>query len=60
MFLKDTTRFKHGKEHRYCSLVENRRVDGGRKVVQRHVPLDRPVNLLYPAAPRLDSELQAS
>jgi hypothetical protein len=37
MFLKDTTRFKDGKEHHYWSLVENRRVDGGRKVVQRHV-----------------------
>lgn len=37
MFLKETTRFKDGKEHRYWSLVENRRVDGGRKVVQRHV-----------------------
>ena len=37
MFLKDTTRFKDGKEHHYWSLVENRRVDGGHKVVQRHV-----------------------
>jgi transposase len=37
MFLKQTTRFKDGKEHHYWSLVENRRVDGGRKVVQRHV-----------------------
>jgi len=37
MFLKETIRFKDGKEHRYWSLVENRRVDGGRKVVQRHV-----------------------
>jgi transposase len=37
MFLKETTRFKDGKEHRYWSLVENRRVAGGRKVVQRHV-----------------------
>jgi transposase len=37
MFLKESTRFKDGKEHRYWSLVENRRVDGGRKVVQRHV-----------------------
>jgi transposase len=37
MFLKETTRFKDGKEHHYWSLVENRRVDGGRKVVQRHV-----------------------
>ena len=37
MFLKETKRFKNGKEHHYWSLVENRRVDGGRKVVQRHV-----------------------
>jgi transposase len=37
MFLKQTKRFKDGKEHHYWSLVENRRVDGGRKVVQRHV-----------------------
>lgn len=37
MFLKDSIRFKDGKEHHYWSLVENRRVDGGRKVVQRHV-----------------------
>jgi transposase len=37
MFLKESTRCKDGKEHHYWSLVENRRVDGGRKVVQRHV-----------------------
>lgn len=37
MFLKESTRFKDGKEHHYWSLVENRRVAGGRKVVQRHV-----------------------
>jgi len=37
MFLKETRRCKDGKEHHYWSLVENRRVDGGRKVVQRHV-----------------------
>lgn len=36
MFLRFTTRKKNGKEHRYYSLVENRRVTGGR-VVQRHV-----------------------
>jgi transposase len=35
MFLRYTTRKKNGKEHRYYSLVENRRVGGGR-VVQRH------------------------
>src|SRR5215213_4516514 len=37
MFLRQTTRRKDGKEHQYWSLVENRRVDGGRKVIQRHV-----------------------
>jgi transposase len=37
MFLKESRRFKDGKEHHYWSLVENRRVEGGRKVVQRHV-----------------------
>lgn len=37
MFLKESIRFKDGKEHHYFSLVENRRVDSGRKVVQRHV-----------------------
>jgi transposase len=36
MFLRYTTRKKNGKEHRYYSLVENRRLAGGR-VVQRHV-----------------------
>jgi len=35
MFLRYTSRKKNGKEHRYYSLVENRRVAGGR-VVQRH------------------------
>jgi hypothetical protein len=36
MFLRATTREKDGKEHRYWSVVENRRVTGG-PVVQRHV-----------------------
>jgi transposase len=36
MFLRATTRKKDGKEHRYWSLVENRRLSGGR-VLQRHV-----------------------
>ena len=36
MFLRFTTRKKNGKEHRYYSLVENRRVSSGR-VVQRPV-----------------------
>ncbi|HKQ82865.1 MAG TPA: IS1634 family transposase [Steroidobacteraceae bacterium] len=36
MFLRATTRKKDGKEHRYFSVVENKRVRDGR-VVQRHV-----------------------
>src|SRR3970040_3075271 len=36
MFLRATTRRKDGKEHRYYSVVENKRVSGGR-VLQRHV-----------------------
>lgn len=36
MFLRATTRKKDGKEHRYWSVVENRRLPGGR-VLQRHV-----------------------
>ena len=37
MFLRYSTRTKDGKEHRYFSIVENRRVADGRRVVQRHV-----------------------
>src|SRR5262249_43349142 len=36
MFLRGTIRKKNGKEHRYWSIVENKRIDGG-KVHQRHV-----------------------
>jgi hypothetical protein len=36
MFLRSKKRFKDGKEHRYWSIVENRRVAGDR-VVQRQV-----------------------
>ena len=36
MFLRATTRKKDGKVHRYWSIVENRRLTGGR-VLQRHV-----------------------
>jgi transposase len=36
MFLRCKTRRKDGKEHRYWSVVENKRVSGGR-VVQKHV-----------------------
>jgi len=36
MFLRSKNRFKDGKQHRYWSIVENRRVADGR-VVQRQV-----------------------
>jgi hypothetical protein len=36
MFLRQTIRKKDGKEHRYFSVVEKRRVADGR-VVQRHL-----------------------
>jgi transposase len=36
MFLRSTTREKNGKQHRYFSIVENKRLADGR-VVQRHV-----------------------
>lgn len=36
MFLRCTRRKKNGKEHRYWSIVENKRGAGGR-IVQRHV-----------------------
>ena len=36
MFLRSILRKKNGKEHEYFSIVENKRVAGGR-VVQRHV-----------------------
>ncbi len=36
MFLRSKTRKKDGKEHRYWSVVENKRVSGDR-VVQKHV-----------------------
>lgn len=36
MFLRSTNRWKDGKDHRYFSIVENRRLPGG-KTVQRRV-----------------------
>ena len=36
MFLRAKTQIKDGKEHRYWSVVENRRVSGG-KTIQRQV-----------------------
>jgi transposase len=57
MFLKGTIRFKDGKEHHYWSLVENRRVDGGRKVVQRHVLYLGEINSSQQAAWRKTIEI---
>ena len=57
MFLKETKRLKDGKEHRYWSLVENRRVDGGRKVVQRHVLYLGEINSSQQAAWRKTIEI---
>lgn len=57
MFLKESCRFKNGKEHRYWSLVENRRVDGGRKVVQRHVLYLGEINSSQQAAWRKTIEI---
>lgn len=57
MFLKRTLRRKDGKEHQYWSLVENRRVDGGRKVVQRHVLYLGEINSSQQAAWRKTIEI---
>jgi hypothetical protein len=57
MFLKQSSRLKDGKEHHYWSLVENRRVDGGRKVVQRHVLYLGEINCSQQAAWRKTIEL---
>ena len=60
MFLKQSRRFKDGKEHHYWSLVENRRVDGGRKVVQRHVLYLGEINSWQQAAWRKTIEVVES
>jgi hypothetical protein len=39
MFLRHKLRRKDGKEHRYWSIVENRRVSGGRIVPWVRIPL---------------------
>src|SRR5262245_63145656 len=57
MFLKQSSRRKDGKEHHYWSLVENRRVDGGRKVVQRHVLYLGEINSSQQAAWRKTIEI---
>jgi hypothetical protein len=40
MFLRANRRFKDGKEHRYWSVVENRRVAAGRTVQKTLLYLD--------------------
>ena len=60
MFLKQTTQFKDGKDHHYWSLVENRRVDGGRKVLQRHVLYLGEINSSQQAAWRKTIEILES
>jgi hypothetical protein len=57
MFLKESTRFRNGTEHHYWSLVENRRVDGGRKVVQRHMLYLGEINSSQQAAWRKTIEI---
>jgi transposase len=56
MFLRATTRKKDGKEHRYFSLVENKRVADGR-VVQRHVLYLGEINASQEAAWRRSIEV---
>jgi len=63
MFLRATTRKKDGKEHRYWSVVENKRVSAGR-VRQRHVLYLGEINSSQELAWRrsievLDEETQA-
>src|SRR5437870_12311473 len=56
MFLRATTRKKDGKEHRYFSVVENRRVSGGR-VLHRHVLYLGEINCSQELAWRRSSEV---
>ena len=56
MFLRRTIRKKDGKEHHYWSLVENRRVGGGR-VAQRHVLYLGEINSSQQAAWRKSIEV---
>ena len=37
MFLRQKIRKKDGKRHRYWSVVETKRIAGGRVVVQKHI-----------------------
>src|SRR5215472_10270426 len=56
MFLCHTNRKKDGKDHRYFSIVENRRVPGG-KTVQRTVLYLGEINDQQPAAGRKTLEV---
>jgi transposase len=56
MFLRATTRKKDGKEHRYWSIVENRRLSDGR-VLQRHVLYLGEINALQELAWRQSIEV---
>ncbi len=56
MFLRSTNRKKDGKDHRYLSIVENRRLRG-RKSVQRTVPYLGEINDQQQAAWRKTLEV---
>ncbi len=56
MFLRATTRKKDGKEHRYWSIVENKRLGDGR-VMQRHVLYLGEINALQELAWRQSIEV---
>ena len=56
MFLRSTVRKKDGKQHRYWSVVESKRVGGGR-VVQRHVLYLGEINSTQEAAWRRSIEV---
>src|SRR6202521_4058583 len=58
MFLRHTKRKKDGKEHRYWSIVENRRIGGGR-VVQRPLLYLAEIHKLYRCHDRLLEHKQA-
>ena len=59
MFLRSKIRQKDGKEHRTWSVVENRRVSGGR-VVQRHVLYLGEINSTQELAWRRSIEVMAA
>jgi hypothetical protein len=56
MFLRSTHRYKDGKDHRYFSIVENRRLPGG-KTAQRTVLYLGETNDRQPAAWRKTLEV---